>query len=167
MDGYTFIGVPWAYVTSGATTPATRFTDNPNDANCIIDNLTGLEWIKTPSSTPYAWRAGNVGSYTYPAQAAVDAYNANVTCGHNDWYLPTINDLSSLLNDGFIDGVNNYQSEWLNSQGFSNVQANNYWSSSTYASDTNGAWVVHFNYGNVAARLKNTNGFVWPVRLAQ
>ncbi len=167
MDGYTFIGVPWAYVTSGATTPATRFTVNPNDANCIIDNLTGLEWIKTPSSTPYAWRAGNVGSYTYPAQAAVDAYNANVTCGHNDWYLPTINDLSSLLNDGFIGGVNNYQSEWLNSQGFSNVQAGYYWSSSTTASRTDYAWVVNFNFGNVFAYFKNRGNYVWPVRLAQ
>ena len=162
MDGYTFIGVPWAYVTSGATTPATRFTDNPNDPNCIIDNLTGLEWIKTPSSTPYAWRAGNVGSYTYPAQAAVDAYNANVTCGHNDWYLPTINDLSSLLNDGQASPAT-----WLNAQGFSNVQARGYWSSSTSASNTNRAWVVIFNGGNVGASLKSYNYWVWPVRLAQ
>ena len=167
MDGYVHAGIPWAYVDSGTTTPATRFTDNPNDPNCIIDNLTGLEWIKTPSSTPYAWRAGNVGSYTYPAQAAVDAYNANATCGHNDWYLPTINDLSSLLNDGFIGGVNKYQSEWLNSQGFSNVQAGNYWSSSTNASSTRYAWVVNFSSGSVNALTKGGGVYVWPVRLAQ
>ncbi|MBP7781965.1 MAG: DUF1566 domain-containing protein [Burkholderiales bacterium] len=45
------------------------------------------------------------------------------------------------------------------------MQANNYWSSSTNASNTNNAWVVNFNNGNVNANNKNNNNYVWPVRL--
>jgi hypothetical protein len=168
MDGYTYIGVPWAYVTSGSTTPATRFTVGIDaEADCVTDNLTGLMWVKSPSITTYAWISGTSPNYTYPAQVAVDSYNTANYCGHNDWYLPTVNDLSSLLNDGFIGGAHKYQSEWLISQGFSNVQANAYWSSSTYASNTTGAWNVNFSSGNVGAGSKTSTTSVWPVRLAQ
>lgn len=39
------------------------------------------------------------------------------------------------------------------------VQSNNYWSSTTYADNTNNAWNVNMNNGNV-----NNNNYVWPVR---
>jgi hypothetical protein len=163
MDGYSYLGVAWAWITGGGTPPVSpRFTVGSGaESSCITDNLTGLMWVKSPSSTTYMWRAGSVVSYTYPAQAAVDAYNTNNTCGHSDWYLPTVNDLSSLLNDGVVPYT------WLNSQGFSNVQARNYWSSSTRASNTNNAWVVDFYGGVVDARDKTTNNYVWPVRGGQ
>ncbi|MBX9598300.1 MAG: DUF1566 domain-containing protein [Burkholderiales bacterium] len=45
-----------------------------------------------------------------------------------------------------------------------NVQANNYWSSTSYAPNTNNAWNVNFNNGNVNANNKNNNNYVWPVR---
>lgn len=187
MDGYTFIGVPWAYVTSGATTPATRFTPDPLDANCIIDNLTGLEWPKngiigfsngtdpfTPLATPELDNttvARNLVKWSSSGSAnevftAIDNLNTEKLCGYDDWYLPTINDLSSLLNDGFITG-DKKQSTWLISQGFSNVRAGGYWSSSTTASFTSYAWVVYFDYGVVYADDKGNSNYVWPVRLAQ
>jgi hypothetical protein len=163
MDGYVHAGIPWAYVDSGTTTPASRFTvGTAVEADCVTDNLTGLMWVKSPSSTTYVWRTGSVGSYTYPAQEAVNTYNNSNTCGHSDWYLPTVNDLTSLLNDGQASPAT-----WLNAQGFSNVQADLYWSSSTYASDTAGAWGVDFNSGSVGADDKSYNYYVWPVRLAQ
>lgn len=160
MDGYTYIGVPWAYVTSGATTPASRFTVGAGiESDCVTDNLTGLMWMESPSSTAYTWRAGTDPSYTYPAQAAVDVYNTNSYCGHSDWYLPTVNDLASLLNNGQARTAT-----WLNAQGFNNVQALNYWSSSTDASNSNNAWVVDFDGGSAYAFSKIGNYYVWPVR---
>ncbi len=45
------------------------------------------------------------------------------------------------------------------------MQANNYWSSSTNASNPNNAWNVNFNNGNVDANNKTNNNYVWPVRL--
>ena len=45
-----------------------------------------------------------------------------------------------------------------------NVQANNYWSSSTYAGNTTNAWNVNMNDGNMNANNKTNNNYVWPVR---
>jgi hypothetical protein len=50
---------------------------------------------------------------------------------------------------------------------FANVQARSYWSSSTYASDANNAWVVNFSFGGVVAGVKTFNNYVWPVRGGQ
>lgn len=154
-----YIGVSWAYVTSGALTPSTRFVSGTGaEVNCVTDTLTGLMWIKSPSSNSMNWQS---------ALDSIASANAGAGyCGHHDWYLPTVNDLTSLVNDGFIGG-NKYQSEWLASQGFSNVQASYYWSSGTDASNTNNAWDVDFILGVVATYGKTNGHYVWPVRLAQ
>ena len=45
------------------------------------------------------------------------------------------------------------------------VQANNYWSSTTYANNTDNAWNVNMNDGNVNNDDKsNDNNYVLPVR---
>ena len=44
------------------------------------------------------------------------------------------------------------------------VQSNNYWSSTTYAGNTNNAWNVNMNNGNVNNDNKDNNNYVWPVR---
>ena len=46
----------------------------------------------------------------------------------------------------------------------SGVQSNNYWSSTTNASNTGNAWNVNLNDGNVNANDKTNNNYVWPVR---
>ena len=56
-------------------------------------------------------------------------------------------------------------SNWFNANGFSNVQADFYWSSSTF--DTNRALDVYFNGGDVIASNKSYFFYVWPVRLAR
>ncbi len=40
------------------------------------------------------------------------------------------------------------------------IQSNNYWSSSTYAQNTNNAWNVNFNNGNVNNNNKTNNNYV-------
>ena len=45
------------------------------------------------------------------------------------------------------------------------VQSNNYWSSTTYAYNTDYAWYVLINYGNVSYGNKTVESYhVWPVR---
>jgi hypothetical protein len=136
------------------------------EADCITDNLTGLMWVKDLNTVAiYGSTAGSATTWQN-ALVSVTAMNTTGYCGHTDWYLPTVNDLSSLLNDGFIGGAHKYQNEWLISQGFSNVQSNVYWSSSTDASNISNAWSVNFILGNVGAFTKtNANIYVWPVRL--
>lgn len=165
MDGYSYIGVPWAYVSSGSTTPATRFTLDPNDANCMIDNLTGLEWVTDLDAVAIKGSAAGSPTSWQNALDSITDINTAGYCGHSDWYLPTVNDLASLINYGFIGGANKYQSQWLILQNFQNVRTNSYWSSSTYASSTTSAWYVNFTFGGVGANSKTDNNYVWPVRL--
>lgn len=44
------------------------------------------------------------------------------------------------------------------------MQSENYWSSTTYAGNTNNAWNVNMNNGNVNNDNKDNNNYVWPVR---
>lgn len=82
--------------------------------------------------------------------------------GYRDWRLPTSEELEAFSKRG---GTNPYQ--WFNSHGFSNVQAGYYWSSSTNANYTNGAWVVYMSNGYVGSSSKDDDGYVWPVRAGQ
>ena len=133
----------------GVTWPSPRFTvDGTGD--CVTDNLTGLMWVKNPDSTLRNW-------------ASAMTYANNLTlCGYDDWRLPNVNELESLLN---AEQANT--ATWLNTQGFSNVQADYYWSSSTYAGDTAYAWVVDMWSGSVGGYNKTNTYYVWPVRAGQ
>ena len=48
--------------------------------------------------------------------------------------------------------------------GFCGVQSNNYWSSTTNANNTDNAWHVNLNNGNVNNDDKTNTNYVWPVR---
>ena len=135
---------------------SSRFTIGTGvEADCITDNLTGLMWVKDLKTI-------NGGKST-TWQGALDLIaNANVGsgfCGHKDWYLPTINDLSSL-----IDYSSPNPSTWLNTQGFINVSRSTYWSSTTYARDTNRVHVIDMLRFNITMLPGTTNGVIWPVR---
>lgn len=168
MDGYTYIGVPWAYNPSGALNPATRFSVGSGvEADCITDNLTGLMWVKDLNTVVIDdSSAGSSTTWANALSSIATANSGNGYCGHNDWYLPTVNDLTSLLNDGYTGK----QSDWLISQGFVNVQVNYYWSSTTYAgsSTVKSAFVVNMGIGNAGYDRKNRDYYyVWPVRSGQ
>ncbi len=51
--------------------------------------------------------------------------------------------------------------------GWANVQANNYWSSTTNANNTDNAWNVNMWNGNVNNDNKDNNNYVWPVRAGE
>lgn len=135
----------------GFAWPSPRFTvGTVAEVNCVTDNLTGLMWVKSPDSTERKWKQ------------AVDYANNLTLCGYTDWRFPNVNELESLVN---VEQVN--IASWLNTQGFSNVPAGHYWSSTTRADDTGYAWGVHMWAGNVGYVNKAVNGYVWPVRSGQ
>lgn len=47
------------------------------------------------------------------------------------------------------------------------AQSNNYWSSTEYQSNTNNAWKVNFNNGNVNNNNKDNNNYVRCVRAGE
>lgn len=140
QDGEIQAGVPW---------PDPRFTVS-TDGYCVTDNLTGLMWVRSPDSLTRTW------------QQALDYANGLTLCGYTDWRLPNVNELERLVHAGQSNSAT-----WLNTQGFSNVQSNYYWSSTSSANSTNYAWVVNMWGGNMYNSNKSNSSYVWPVRSGQ
>lgn len=142
----------------GITWPIPRFTANADTT--VTDNLTRLVWTSnadapgpaacTPSYSMMLWQ---------DALDYVACLNINSYLGHNDWRLPNINELESLVDAGH---------SMPNTQEFYNVQASYYWSSTTSAVDTSRAWEILMYDGHYGAQSKLYNTcFVWPVRAGQ
>jgi hypothetical protein len=149
----------------GIAWPTPRFTVASSGSGTVVtDNLTGLMWTQDGDSPdPTTCTAGS--GHTMTWQEALDyvaCINTETYLGHSDWRLPNVNELKSLVNYGETDNA-----AWLNnaSQGFSNVQVNYYWSSTTLTppSDTS-AWMVHLSDGQVYNALKSATYRVWAVR---
>ena len=146
-DGDQQAGVAW---------PSPRFRENrdgrENGDGTVTDILTGLVWLKN---------ANCFGMQTWAnALNAANTLNSG-ECGLTDgsvagaWRLPNVNELENLINEGASTLT------WLNGQGFTDVQSNYYWSSTTHTKDTVGAWTVWYS---VKAFAKTGKLFVWPVR---
>jgi len=145
QDGETLAGVEW---------PDPRFTVS---GDVVTDNLTGLMWTKD-ANLPNGTRTWQ-GSLDYVA-----SLNASHYLGYTDWRLPNVNELESLVNANEEDTA-----AWLNTQGFTNVQADYYWSSTTCADAPGYAWIIDMWNGNVDGNVKSSyySYYVWPVRGGQ
>jgi hypothetical protein len=152
-------GITWG---SGGTV-SDRFVvgTDPDGATCTSgqeiesDMLTGLTWVKAPSNTTYTWANANAKQPT--AGAAIPASY----CGYTDWRLPTQPELLSLFNYAAAGGN---QATWLNAQGFSNVKANSYWSSTQGGA---GAFYVKLSNGLGSSSGNGPLYYAWPVRGGQ
>jgi hypothetical protein len=140
---------------AGAAWPAPRFTDNGDGTN--VDSLTGLIWAIDAGTPTSGSCAGGAKSW----QAAlnyISCLNSTGYLGRTDWRLPNVNELESLLS------LSNPDSRpWLGTQGFVNVGAS-YWSSTTNASNTANAWYLGVSNGQPSYTGKTLTLFVWPVR---
>jgi Protein of unknown function (DUF1566) len=142
QDGDLKAGVAW---------PSPRFVVGTGaTAACVTDNLTGLMWVGAPSVSVDTW-----------ANALTSA-NDLTLCGFSDWRLPNRKELRSLINYNLADSA-----AALNTQGFSNVQASYYWSSTSAAGSADSAWIVGMRLGNVLPDVKSGSSYLWPVRAGQ
>ncbi len=152
----------------GAAWPAPRFTANADTT--ITDNLTGLAWAPSGNLLPARdsqWeKRGALFDGAVSWQHALDyvaMLNAENYLGHNDWRLPNFTEIESLVNRAQLDIA-----QWLNSQGFINVQAGDYyWSSTSSINDASKAWAVDMRFGTVHYFDKANSHLVWPVRAGQ
>ncbi|MEA2014216.1 MAG: DUF1566 domain-containing protein [Thermodesulfobacteriota bacterium] len=142
------------------------------------DNVTGLIWeIKTDDGSvhdkdnKYTWYDSNPGTNGGNAGTAgngtdtedfIDALNAENFGGFSDWRLPSIKELSSLVNSDIA-----YPGPTINTAWFPRTMSSYYWSSTTYASHTDYAWRVNFNYGYVGGIYKSYSYYVRAVRAGQ
>jgi hypothetical protein len=106
------------------------------------------------NNTCSGWSSGDAATYCN-TQAYMNRVNAVGLCGANDWRMPTVKELESL--------VNFYSSPVIDTGYFPNTMSNWYWSGSPSAFLSNSAWNVYFTFGgysdfdnrgyNVAVRL--------------
>jgi hypothetical protein len=158
QDGDIRAGVAW---------PNPRFTvGTGTESDCVTDNLTGLMWT----------RNANIINTQLWADAVAAANNFSL-CGYTDWRLPNVIELESLVHEAYNEELCGgsacvYLSDWLNANGFENVQENWYWTSTTYASSTGNAWFVSMggNGGDMGdgfvhhGAKANSYLYVWTVR---
>ena len=148
----------------GVSWPSPRFIDDSGATGVVTDTLTGLIWLKNADCLgTKKWQDGA----TYPALEAANTLNSgecSLTDGSSegDWRLPNVRELYSLIHLGQSNSAT-----WLNTQGFSGVLSDFYWSSTTFANDTDLAWLVYLDYGYVYYAYKTSTLSVWPVRGGQ
>ncbi|MBF0337943.1 MAG: DUF1566 domain-containing protein [Nitrospirae bacterium] len=141
-----------------------RFDYANSNQSIVHDNLTGKDWPRDASTPTYG---SCVGGYKNWADALkyVSCLNSANYLGYNDWRLPNISELESLVNPGAQS-----PSSWLMSQGFTNVMSSFYWSSTTYAFLTGRARYISMIDGDSRAYYKTSDSYngvgvyVLPVR---
>lgn len=149
---------------------------------CVKDLRTGLVWeVKSNDESlhdrrwSYTWHEPTqVGRRSYTGkpnggkclggnicdtQAYVTAVNAEKLCGHNDWRLPRIFELHTLLNR-----KDNCPGTCIDPQYFPNAAKGGYWSSSPFKRYICYAWGVDFKLGSASGAYKNTPLFIRLVR---
>jgi len=109
----------------------------------VTTNSTGLMWQDNSEAknTKRDWQ----GALSYCAELSL--------AGHNDWRLPNIKELQSIVD------VGRYKPSIQ--KGFKNVSTSvYYWSSSVYVSDTKCAWSVNFEDGRTDSYYKADECYV-------
>jgi hypothetical protein len=126
---------------SGDAPPAPNLESYTNNGNgTVTDDVTGLMWQQTP--------AGDAGAYPTFSWAAAPGYCASLAlASHQDWRLPTLIELLSIVDDA-VNGPS------INTTYFPGTPSTSFWSSTpTAASSGTGSWSVDFSYGepNISA----------------
>jgi hypothetical protein len=144
----------------------------------VRDNVTGLIWeVKTDDGSihdkdnTYTWYDSNPltnGGYAGTPGAGTDtedfikAMNASNYGGYHDWRMPTIKELASI-----VDYSIPFPGPCINAAYFPNTQASYYWSSTTDANYTDGAWGMSFYGGYDGSCYKSDYNYVRAVRGGQ
>ena len=135
--------------------------DEASSWSMVKDNITGLIWeVKTDDGSIH----DKDDSYTwYDAQSVfIASLNAEQFGGFSDWRLPTVKELSFIVNSGTYNPA-------INTTYFSNTMSFYYWSFTTHAGGyTDSAWCVAFGDGYVGTAYKLYMGcYVRAVRGGQ
>lgn len=137
--------------------PARRFTDHGDGT--VIDNLTGLMWLKDGSCLgKHNWSDAvlMVGLLNNKFEKIdCEEYSAD----YNNWQLPGVNIFKSL-----VKGLKKTPAQWLNSQGVIKVAPLDYWSVTQNPLNLYHAWAMNFGKGEERNYPKTFEFFVWPVR---
>lgn len=122
-----------------ATAPSSRFEDLSDGS--LRDTLTGLMWAKCMAGMngSKCTEGTVIGNYTW--QQALDYAAGSALAGHEDWRLPNIKELHSIVEV-------QCNSPAINLDVFENFGTGYVWSASPSAQDSSRAWQVDMRNGN-------------------
>ena len=129
---------------------ASNFSRNANGV--VTDSRTNLEW-----QDDYSDNTNSIKATTW--KSAIEyCENLNLD-SNNDWRLPNLNELTSLVyNRAYNPAIDDL---------FQKTNADYYWSSTTNVNNNISAWVVSFNNGRHNNYDKSLNNSVRCVRAGQ
>ncbi|GBC63295.1 hypothetical protein DENIS_4289 [Desulfonema ishimotonii] len=119
-----------------------------NNDGTVTDSQTGLMWQQATQDNAMTWQ--NSFSWCDNLQLA----------GYDDWRLPDIKELRSIVD------YNRYNPS-VDIEYFFDTVSSSYWSASTCAGYTGGAWSLDFNYGHDSNYYKPHTTYVRSVRGGQ
>ena len=125
-----------------ASTPNSQLQDNGDGT--ITDTKTGLIWkrcLEGQSGSDCASGSAEAFTWQQALQRAQTVNSSGGFAGFSDWRLPTIKELSSLVEHQCVDPA-------INLTRFPNASSDGLWSSSAVAGNTEYAWSVGFSDGN-------------------
>ena len=125
-------GLMWEVKTTGGV-------DDLRDQNKTYTNLDSTTADQQGDGTPP--RVGEIYAATNSV-GFMDAVNASGLCGHNDWRLPSTDELHSIVDYGILDL--SIDAIW-----FPNTSSDSYWSASPYVANPANAWFVGFAHGGI------------------
>lgn len=125
---------------------------HPAQARCVMDKNTGLTWeLKTTDNSIHSrakdYRWGGIGAekngsvFFADWNLLITQSNKEKLCGFNDWRVPTIAELKSLI-------ITTQQGLRIDTEYFFDTKDSPYWSSSAYGNYPEHAQTVHFGTGN-------------------
>jgi hypothetical protein len=142
---------------SGKVDIAARFVDNGDGT--ITDRTTGLMWSKNPhTDLPEKFKG------TMVWKDVITAYKELSFAGHNDWRLPTVEELRSIVD--YTRGAKENEPA-IDTKFFPDTKCSWYRTSTPCAFSEGSVWCVNFYYGNVSFVNKDYLEYVRPVRSSQ
>ncbi len=121
---------------------AHNFTDNGDKT--VTDNRTGFMWQQM-SDTEHKWES----AITYCEELNL--------AGYNDWRLPNINELRSIVDYELYSP--SLDEPALDETYFPNTEAYYFWTSTSSSLDASKAWTIYFGYGNDYSYEKSSYKF--------
>ncbi|MBH2006834.1 MAG: DUF1566 domain-containing protein [Myxococcaceae bacterium] len=123
------------------------------NSEAVKDTVTGLLWQKVAPTT-----GGSNGTGVYNRSGACSYCSSLSLGGYNDWRLPTVRELQTL-----VDYSRNYGTLMMDDT-FSGESGSSFWSLSAMTGNPSGSWIVWFDLGVVGTLNIATDNHVRCVK---
>ena len=121
--------------------------DFTKTGSIVTDNSTGLQWQDDAVGNDKSWQ----GALNHCEVLSLD--------GFNDWRLPNLNELTSIVDDSiYLPAIEST---------FQNTASSFYWSSTAFVGNVSRAWFVYFGDGYQGSKAKSDGRYVRCVRAGQ